>query len=375
MKVVFTILGTYNAGGMERVLTNKVNYFVKKGYDITIITTDQKGRSPYFRMDEAVKKIDLGVNYKDIQEYGVLRKTIAFIKKQLEHRKLLTAELIKLRADIVVSLFDNDAAFLYKIKDGSKKVIEIHFSRFKRMQYNRSGIVRWIDWIRSYQDQYFVRKYDRFVVLTEEDKSYWNNCNNIEVIPNACTFTSSWKASLENKKVLAIGRLDSQKGFDDLIRAWVKVKKYDSDWTLNIYGSGPLKFELLKLIQQLNLEKVVFIHPPTQHVNQVYREHAMLAISSRYEGLPMVMLEAQANGLPIVSYACKCGPREIISHGINGFLVDEGNVSELANKIILLINNFELRQKMGDASYQNSFKYTQQAIMPKWISLFERLKS
>src|SRR5690606_38215023 len=138
-----------------------------------------------------------------------------------------------------------------KIKDGSKKILEIHFSRYKRIQYGRVGIWKIIDKVQSKRDLRTVKKFDKFIVLTKEDQGYWGDLKNIGVIPNANSFSSKVVSDLNQKQVLAVGRLDYQKGFDDLIRIWSKVSIKFPDWKLNIYGNGPLKEEFIALISSL----------------------------------------------------------------------------------------------------------------------------
>ncbi|MBE9392063.1 glycosyltransferase family 4 protein [Elizabethkingia anophelis] len=373
MRIVYNILGTYNSGGMERVLANKANYLAELGYDITIITTDQRDRSPYFQLDPLIKNIDLGINYTDNNNKGLLQKLLSYPKKQKIHKRKLEKILSDLKADIVISMFDNDAAILPKIKDGSKKILEIHFSRFKRLQYGRKGVWKIINRLRSNADLKLVQRYDRFVVLTHEDKSYWGNLPNIKVIPNANSFVLSKRADLENKRVIAVGRYDYQKGFDELINVWKGVYVKHPDWSLDIFGHGPLKDELQSLIDQLGLTKTIHLCAPVKNIEQEYLNSSILAMTSRYEGLPMTLLEAQACGLPLVSYACKCGPRDIIKNNENGFLIEEGNQNEMAHKIIKLIENKELRLKMGESALRASDYFSEESVMKKWIYLFSNL--
>ncbi|OPC58325.1 glycosyltransferase family 4 protein [Elizabethkingia miricola] len=373
MRIVYSILGTYNSGGMERVLANKANYLAEMGYDITIITTDQRERSPYFQLDPRIKNIDLGINYTDNNDKGLLEKLFSYPQKQKAHKLKLKEVLSDLKADIVISMFDNDASFIYKIKDGSKKVLEIHFSRFKRIQYGRKGVWKIINQLRSNADLKVVKQYDRFVVLTHEDKSYWGNLNNIEVIPNANSFVSSKQSDLESKRVIAVGRYDYQKGFDELINIWKEVYAKHPDWSLDIFGHGPLKDELQSLIDQLGLTKTIHLCAPVKNIEQEYLNSSILAMTSRYEGLPMTLLEAQVCGLPLVSYACKCGPRDIIKDGINGYLIEENDQEEMIEKLIHLINDGELRKQMGEASYKLSDNYSEDRIMQQWIDLFKEV--
>lgn len=373
MRIVYSILGTFNSGGMERVLANKANYFAALGYDVSIVTTDQKGRSSYFQLDNRIKQYDLDINYHDNESKNLLVKLLTYPQKQKLHKIKLEELLRKLKADIVISMFDNDSSFVYKLNDGSKKILEIHFSRFKRIQYGRKGILGIIDKYRSINDLKLARKYDRFVVLTEEDKSYWGNLSNIEVIPNANSFIPSDRASLMNKRVIAVGRYDYQKGFDGLIKIWKTIYDHNPDWRLDIFGNGPLKDELQDMIKDLNLLDIVQLHPPVKNIEKEYLESSILVMTSRYEGLPMALLEAQACGLPMVAYACKCGPKDIIKDGINGYLIPEGECQLMSDKLLTLMNNIELRKKMGTMSEQLSHNFSEEHVMKLWTNLFERL--
>ena len=137
MKIVYCISGTFNSGGMERVLANKANYLARHGYDIAIITTDQKKREHYFPLEKNIICYDLAINYGDIQEFPLFKKSVAYINKQSEHRKKLIKLLKNLQANIVISMFDHEVSFLHKITDGSRKILEIHFSRFKCISFQR----------------------------------------------------------------------------------------------------------------------------------------------------------------------------------------------------------------------------------------------
>src|SRR5690606_9157382 len=311
--------------------------------------------------------------YTEDLDKGLLFRIMSFFFKQKKHRRLLESHLKSLRADIVVSMFDNDVGFVSKIKDGSKKVVEIHFSRFKRLQYGRKGLMGWIDKVRSGRDLKIVKRYDRFVVLTEEDKNYWGALDNIVVIPNANSFESDEKSSLMHKQVIAVGRYDYQKGFDDLIHIWKRVISEAPGWKLNIYGHGPLKEVFEALIDGLGLQESIELAAPVRNIKEAYLNSSILVMTSRYEGLPMVLLESQVCGVPMVSYMCKCGPKDVIKDGQNGFLVEEGNQDQFAEKLLLLMKDDVLRKRMGLAAIDNSKNYGEEKIMQRWISLFEGL--
>lgn len=373
MKIVYNIAGTFNSGGMERVLAHKANYFVKLGHEVIIVTTDQKEREPFFEMDPRIVQMDLGINYLENTKRPLFQKMVGYFKNQRKHKAKLKNLLKDLKADIVISMFDHDAPFLYKIKEGSKKLLEIHFSRYKRLQYKRNGILGLIDRYRSKEDLKIAANYDQFVVLTKEDQSYWGNLKNITVIPNPNSMVPTSSADLRAKRVIAVGRLDYQKGFDHLIKAWKIVNQKQPDWQLSLFGEGPLKSELTQLIASLGLEKVIELHQPVKDIEKEYLASSMLTMTSRYEGLPMTLLEGQACGLPLVAYSCKCGPKDIIEEGKNGFLIEPGDISGFAEKLLLLISQTDLRLQMGGESLSRSLNFSEEKIMGDWMRLFTKL--
>lgn len=361
MKLIFLIAGTYRPAGMERVLANKANWFAEQGHDVLIVTTDQRGRKAAFAMDPRIRTVDLGIGYEDNNGGSFASKLLCYPFKQLKHRRKLTALLKKEKADVVVSMFCNDASFVPAITDGSHKVLEIHFSRYKRLQYGRKGLWAIADRWRSSNDARVVSRFERFVVLTEEDAGYWGALPNIRVIPNARTFTFDKPSSLENRQVLAVGRYTYQKAFERLVEAW---KLIDTEgWTLRIAGEGESLGELPGNVKT----------GLSGDMKQEYLDSSIFALSSRYEGLPMVLLEAQAAGLPIVSFTCKCGPRDVVTDGVDGILVEEGDVRGLAKALKRLMDDRELRRKMGEAAYKASDRFDEEKIMRQWLQLFEEL--
>lgn len=374
MKIIYCIAGTCHSGGMERVLANKANYLTGHGYEVVIVTTDQQGLPPFFPLAEQIRCIDLGINYEENNGKPFANKLLHYPLKQYRHQKRLAAILKREKPDITVSMFCNDAGFITRINDGSKKVLEIHFSKFKRLQYNRKGLWRLADLWRSRQDEKTVRRFDKFVVLTEEDKGYWGNLPNITVIPNANTFATSQAAALENKKVIAIGRYTYQKGFERLIEAWNILSPGFPGWKLDIIGNGEERDKLQDLIHAYHLDGQVTLVSPTKSIDKVYLDASVLVMSSRYEGLPMVLLEAQAFGLPIVSFACKCGPKDIVANGETGFLVEENDIEGLARQLVKVMKDKNLRKQMGRKAKEASLRYAEDAVMAKWTALFDSLK-
>lgn len=376
MKLLYCIRAIYNPGGMERVLLNKVSYLVEKlNWEVIIVTTDQKGLPTFYPFPEKVRMIDLGIDYSDDNDKGVISKITGYLRRRRKHKQALTELLIKEKADIVVSLYPSESSFIPDIKDGSRKVLELHFCKFFRLQYGRNGLLGLIDHWRTRQDEKIVRRFDKFVVLTHEDREYWGDLPNIEVIPNAAMFVADRYSDVYNKRVIAVGRLDYQKGFDRLINSWEIVRKSGrfSDWHLDIFGQGEWKEMLQQMIDEKGLEDSVCINKPTKNIGNEYAGSSMLVMSSNYEGFPMVMIEAMACGLPVVSYDFKCGPKDIIDNGRNGLLVREGDIDGLANAMMELMGDETLRQRMSVNAKKVVDTYSEDNVMKQWLDLFASL--
>lgn len=376
MKIIYCIRATYNPGGMERVLLNKVSYLIKHlGWDILIVTTDQQGRPPFYPFPEKIRMVDLEINYADDNSKNVFKKISGYLRRKRIHKKRLTALLQKEKADIVVSLYPSESSFLPDIKDGSKKVLELHFCKLFRIQYGRRNLLGLIDRWRTLQDEQIVRRFDKFVVLTHEDKGYWGELPNIEVIPNAAMNMSGHFSDVTNHRIIAVGRLDYQKGFDRLIQAWdivQKNRKY-SDWHLDIFGQGEWYDMLQNMIRERGLSETAHINSPTNSIGSEYVKSSLLVMSSHYEGFPMVMIEAMACGLPVVTFDYKCGPRDIIRDGENGLLVHNGDIEGLAEAMMEVMDDENYRKMLSQNARKVVATYSEEAVMSKWIHLFTSL--
>lgn len=373
MKLIYCTHSTYNPGGMERVLLNKVTYLSQlSGWEVAVVTTDQHQRPPFYPFPEKVRMTDLEINYSEDNEKGAWKKITGYLCKRKEHKRKLTALLLKEKPDIVVSLYPSESSFIPDIKDGSKKVLELHYCKFFRLQYGRKGLLGWIDKLRTRQDEQIVRRFDKFVVLTNEDRGYWGDLPNIEVIPNAAMHVSDTYSDVMNKRVIAVGRLDYQKGFDRLIQAWELVQHTGkfTDWKLDIYGQGEWQEMLQQMIDKAELQNTVCLNRPTKQIGEEYVKSDMLVMSSNYEGFPMVMIEAMACGLPVVSFDYKCGPKDIIQSGINGLLVPNGDIQALADAMMKVMEDEAYRKMLSLNARKVVDTYSEQAVMAQWIRLF-----
>lgn len=363
---------------MERVTTLKANYFASLGnYDVIIILTDGRGKKPFFDLHPSITVIDLGINFDFLNSLSFLKKAWGYFKKQKAYEKELSAVLNKIKPNITISLLRREINFLYRIKDGSTKIGEFHFTRFFYRNMSDSRLPQSFKKIIStlWMNQLIsaLRKIDRFVVLTNEDKENWKELTNVVVIENPFTFTPTSVSNCTSKQFIAVGALVPQKRFDVLITCWFEVAQKHPDWILNIYGDGMLREELQQQIDTLSLNKNIRLNPSTDAIAGKYVESSCFVLTSEYEGFPMVLTEAMISGLPVVSFTCPCGPRDIINDGVDGFLVENGNVKELAEKICTIIENEPMRIEMGKAAQANIQRFSIENIGKKWEQLFDEL--
>lgn len=377
IRIAYCIPSLDHSGGMERVLSIKANYLADRlGYDISIIITDDKDTKPYFPLSEKIRVIQLDVNIDDLWQHPIWKRLYLYKKKMRLYKKRLIRCLNNLQPDITISLLRREINFLCDIQDGSVKVGEIHFGRYKYRGANFSflpGFVnQWITnrWMAQLDKK--VQQLDKFVVLTHEDATYWKGLSNLTVIPNPITIEQGIYSDCTSRQVIAVGRYTYQKGFDLLIPAWKIVNKKHHDWTLNIYGGGNKDY-LQQIIDNLGLSSTLKLNGPVSQIREKYQQSSIFVLSSRFEGLPLVLMEAMSCGLPPVSFTCPCGPKDIIHDGEDGILCENGNIESLAVGICQLIEDEQLRKEMGRKAAQNIQKFTIDRIMQQWDQLFQDL--
>lgn len=377
LKIVYVTPALYMAGGVERVLTLKANYFAKNfDYDITIILTEGKDKPLFYPLSEKIKVINLNIGFEELWSCSFLKKIIVYLKKQCRYKKALTAELMRIHPDITISLLRREINFINDIKDGSRKIGELHVNRanYRNFEANDSNFIKNLFakfWMYSLVSK--LKQLDRFVVLTEEDKSAWPELHNICVIPDPLSFIPTQQSPLTEKRVIAVGRYVYQKGFDLLLQAWAKIEKQCPDWQLAIYGDGN-RTPYEQQMKDLGIDDTrCHLNGPTADIQQEYINSSIFAFSSRFEGFGMVLVEAMACGLPVISFDCPCGPKDIIQDHVDGFLVANGNIDKMTEAIIWMTQHPEQHRAMATKAIENVQRFSMEKIAEKWKSLFDAL--
>lgn len=377
MKIAYCIPSLYYPSGMERVLTLKANYFAEHfGYDIHIILTDGKDKQPYYELHPSVTLHQLDINYDELYGFPLHKRITGYLGKQRLLKKRLNQCLCELRPDITISLLRRDINFINDVKDGSIKLGEIHFnkSNYRTFSDNRlpAFVQRTVKQYWRWQLIRQLRKLKRFIVLSHEDAAEWTELNNVNVIHNPLPFLPERQSDNSQKQVIAVGRYMPQKGFDRLIPAWAIVSKRHPDWILRIYGDG-MRQQLQQQIDSLGISSTCILEHSTPNIMDKYCESSIFVLSSRFEGFGMVIIEAMACGVPPVSFTCPCGPRDIISDGKDGLLVENGDIEGMAEKICYLIENDDIRKKMGKQARLDVDRFKIEHIAQQWKKLFEEL--
>ena len=216
---------------------------------------------------------------------------------------------------------------------------------------------------------------DAVVLLTKEDSHHYCflSKKKIFIIPNSLSFWNDQSASLINKNMLLIGRFSYEKGFDIFLPIAAVIKKKLPDWHINIYGSGEDYHSLLKQASELGISDYVSFHSPSNDIQNVYKNSSLYLMTSRFEGLPMVLLEAQSCGIPIISFDCPVGPRQIIHNNEDGFLIPMGDDEKFIEAVFKLATNHEMRTHFGFQAKKNSQIYSPDNIANHWNKLFNGL--
>ncbi len=375
LKIVYVTPALYMAGGVERVLSLKANYFADTfGYDITIILTEGKDKPLFYELSPNIKVINLDINFEELWKCSFARKVIVYLFKQFHYRKLLQAELMRLHPDITVSLLRREINFINDINDGSCKIGELHINRdnYRNFKTEQAGLLKRLFAKAWSQDLVkHLRRLHRLVVLTDKDREDWTELHNVVTIPNPLADGLGAKSLLTEKRIVAIARYSHEKGIDLLLKAWADSDIQKSDWRLDVYGDGE-RAPYEQLMDELHIDRRrCQLHGRTSHVEEEYCKSSLVVVSSRFEGFGMVIIEAMACGLPVVAFDCPWGPRSIIHDGQDGLLAENGNPGELAAKLKTLMTDDNLRLEMSGNAFRNVQRFRIEKIAEQWRQLFE----
>ncbi len=352
MKILLTIGDITLKGGAERVVANLANAYAQIGLDVEILSFYKSGDKEAFELDNRVK-----LSYMHQKSFDKKRKNFfykmfyKFIESYILKRDFKDKDFI---------IFNNSPHFpLFKNKN--TKYIRINHATSKGR---------------------YLKRYDYFdtlVLIATGEIDFWKKHHkSVAIIPNFLPNISNLNTNYSQKVVVSVGRLSKEKGFLRLIDIWklIQDSKEFKDWKLHIVGDGELKEKIENKIKDLNLTNSIILKPFTKDVESEYLSASIYTMTSYFEGFGMVLIEAQSYALPTISFDIATGPRDIIEDDKSGYLIEDNNLNKYATKLKTLMQDENLRAKMGAKSKEIvKSKFSKEVVMKQWMELFERIKN
>lgn len=381
MKLLYILGNIINKAGVERIMTQKINYLAEIDCDVSLLTTDQMGKPVSFPLSNKVNYISVNAPIPSRTEYSFLKWLFLFYRSRSIYKETINRTIEDYRPDIIIcTTYSFDVLDILTdicLKKGVKLVIESHIEQTNVFMRPRLAYNPLLELYGKHHDIHIlnhIRKGAKLVCLTNEDMKSWRQLkvNNVCVIPNMITIRPPKTIDYSSKRAIAVGRYSDQKGFDMLIKVWGRLSKKYSDWHLYIFGNED-RSDYEKMAKEEKCHETCHCMPVTEDIATEYEKSSIFVMSSRYEGMPLALIEAMSSGLACVSYNCPNGPADIINDGIDGLLAKNGDIDDLEAKMEKLISNETLRQELGTTAKKNIKRYRPEAIMQQNMSLYKQI--
>jgi len=354
------IISSLQAGGAERQMSIMANYWAAGEWEITLLTFDDGRSKPFYSLDQKVKHIPMNIA-------AVSSNLFAAVMNNLRRLRALRRAIQDSRPDAVLSFMDkvNVLSLLSAIGTGRRVIVG---ERIDPVVYVLGFV-----WEKLRKFSYLTA--DAIVVQTESAKRYFSSRiqHKTFVIPNGVIppLKSQGKAWVEISRpaVVAVGRLDKQKGFDLLLEAFGKAGQSRRGWHLYVFGEGSERVNLEKQKKTLGLNEIIHLPGVAKNISHVYQNADLFVLSSRFEGFPNVLCEAMACGLSVIGFDCPSGPRDIIRDGVDGVLIPNGDVTALAKAMDRLMSNTAERKRLASRATEVIERFGLEKIMGRWEEL------
>jgi GalNAc-alpha-(1->4)-GalNAc-alpha-(1->3)-diNAcBac-PP-undecaprenol alpha-1,4-N-acetyl-D-galactosaminyltransferase len=362
MKVTLVIYGL-GGGGAERVMSIVANYWVSKGWGVTLILLVPPTTAPFYQLDPRIKLKSLGLAGKSTSK-------LAAIAKTWQRIQVLRQEIISSQPDVVISFMNsvNVYAIIACLGLNIPTIVSEHIYP-GRTDANKiwQFIIK-----RAY------RYADLVTVLTQNALPFYPETKGYRtiVMPNPIMKPDPVVATtrlLSAPSLIAIGRLHPQKGFDLLLKAFHRIQAKYPEWQITILGEGPMRSELERLRSELKLTDRVHLPGLVTNVPEYLQQADIFVMPSRFEGFPMALCEAMASGLPVLAADCLSGPSEIVEKGVNGILVKTENVDALAMGLDALMSDPAKRQQLARKAPEILDRFGLEQVMGIWQTAIDRV--
>ena len=368
MRVLYTFRSLAIWGGIERILVDKMNHLVTMyGDEVYMLTTDQGEHPVVYPLSDAVHLEDLDIRFHQQYRYPVWQRPFQAMRLRRLFEQRLAERIAQILPDVIICTAVDPVHSIAKVKGSVPLIVESHsicirtFGEKGLWQRNIARLLR-----------KGLKRAACVVALTEGDAAEWRKVHHdVRVIPDMVHLDSPSDECAVCKRVIFVGRLDYQKRVMDIIDIWQRVHPHFPDWQLDIYGEGEQQAKAERAACALNMN--INVHQPTQQIFDCYRESAFLVSVSLFEPFGMVMPEAMSCGLPVIAYDCPYGPADIITDGVDGFLIAQDDKQAFADRMCQLMADENLRRQMGEAAVLSAQRYSAERIMPQWKQLFEEI--
>lgn len=354
MKICFCI-DTMESGGAERVASILCNEFADMGHEVDLVMISENEKDSFYPINQKIQLVALMSNYQ--------RNKITFFKKIKELKKHFKNHLY----DVVISFLPNVNVCVWKALSKNSKTVHIVSERNNPKTDPHNFIKRF------FKEAAF-KKADGVVCQTLDALLYYKKIikKPITVIKNPLSSVID-NTSIPSNSIISVGRLEQQKNFDLLIKAFAQFNISHPESILRIYGSGSLKNDLEALIERLGLSDKVFLCGNDLNWIMKNLDCALFVNSSLYEGMPNSLLEALANNLPCIASDCPIGgSRELLSHN-NGLLFKSNDINDLVQKMNNLYKNIELINTFRENNSLIRKEYSSHIIAQEWIHFFREI--
>lgn len=360
MRIIYTIEDFSIKGGAENIIAQKANTLVSAyHHEVTIVSIYQDNRPPSYPLVDGVKLVSLNIPF--VQKNGnPINKLINRMAVMLKAIGRFQEIVNKTNPDIIFFTMSMGALMLPFCKTKAKKIYESHSAKI----------------FTPYHKLFFLteRKANAIVCLTQGDAKEYNMAKKVEVIPNFIERHIHTVIDYSVKKAIAVGRLESPKGFDILINCWQTIAGKHPDWHLDIYGEGSLRENLQSQINRLGLSNYITLCGRSNNIMEMYTRYSLHIMSSRYEGQPMTLIEAQSCGLPSVVTDFKFGASDIVKNNFNGLIVKQNDYKALADAIDTIMESEDMRRQYGTNAQNVGKQYYKENVFGRWLSLISSLQ-
>lgn len=348
MKIVYVIEKLSGIGGMERILVDKLNWLCKQeGIDLTLMLIWDDNQPIEYPIDNRVKIIRLNVTYVK----GGFSYPIALYR--------YNKKINELKPSVTVFCWVMGAFLAAYGHSYGKTIFESHLAAIKMKH-------KWL--LNKMQ-----HKVDAVITLTNHDTTYFNSAPCVKVIPNFTLLSPTLTPSYQSKHCVALGRMVSQKDYTRMIAIWKEIAKLHPDWILDIYGDGEERPLIERAIKEAKLDNQVVLHGNTKDIEKAYTSGSIYLMTSQMEGFPLVLIEAMKCGLPVIAFDCPYGPKDVIKHGVTGYLIPYDNDKVYIETLSTLIDDASLRKQMGMSAKQAATQFSCESIMDSWLKLFQTI--